>query len=54
VREEKLSTLLSSEICEEEKNWSKYANQETQVKLDLADMLLEELARETAILINQI
>jgi len=46
--------LLSSEINEEECIWNAFDNNEAQVKLDLADMVLEELARETAFLIQQI
>ena len=45
IREEKLSELLSREINEEEENYHDCA---TQVKLDLADMILEDLAIEMA------
>ncbi|CAI2381902.1 unnamed protein product [Moneuplotes crassus] len=45
IREEKLSELLSKEINEEADNYEDCA---TQVKLDLADMILEDLAMEMA------
>lgn len=51
IREEKLSTLLSNEINDEDKNWLQYNDCATQVKLDLADMILEDLAGEIAFLL---
>jgi Domain of unknown function (DUF4378) len=50
VREERLANLLSSEINENEPLWLDYEYEETQVKLDLADMVLQDLLFET---INQ-
>ena len=54
LREEKLSVLLAQEIQEEDKQWNHLEDCETQVKLDIADMILEELAIETANLLNEI
>jgi DNA-nicking Smr family endonuclease len=48
LREEKLSNLLSQEIKQEDKEWLDYNDWSTQVKLDLADMILEDLATEMA------
>ena len=50
IREEKLCTLLSTDINDEDKQWMKYEECLTQVKLDLADMILEDLAGEFAFL----
>ena len=44
--------LLQNEINDEEFLWNDFSNFETQAKLDLADMILDELARETAHLVS--
>lgn len=44
--EELLIKLLWSEIDEENFKWSMIQDQETQVKLDLADMILADLTTE--------
>lgn len=46
LREERLALLLSSEIEENEILWTDYEYEETQAKLDVADMILEFLAEE--------
>lgn len=46
IREEKLAKLLTLEVLEHDKIWTDYEFEETQVKLDLADMVLEQLASE--------
>lgn len=43
LREEKLSLLLSREIQEEDYKWNEFEPSEIQIKLDLADMVLETL-----------
>lgn len=43
LREEKLSLLLSREIQEEDGKWNEFEASEIQIKLDLADMVLETL-----------
>jgi hypothetical protein len=48
VREEKLGVLMMRELEENEKKWIDYEDEDTQVKFDLADMILEELAGELA------
>lgn len=53
IREEKLSTLLASEINNDDSEWLKYDNCSTQVKLDLADMILEDLAGELVMIISE-
>ena len=47
VREERLASMLADEIIEKDELWTNYEFEETQVKLDLADMILELLAEET-------
>lgn len=47
LREEQLSCMLAMEIIAQEASWINYEFEETQVKLDLADMTLEELVEET-------
>mmetsp|Transcript_31496 Transcript_31496/g.30991 ORF Transcript_31496/g.30991 Transcript_31496/m.30991 type:complete len:80 (-) Transcript_31496:2-241(-) len=43
MREERLANLLSCEINETEPLWLDYEYEETQVKLDIADMILQEV-----------
>lgn len=47
VREERLANLLSTEINDSEPLWLDYEYEDTQVKLDIADMVLQELWFET-------
>jgi hypothetical protein len=47
VREERLATLLSAEINDSEPLWLDYEYEDTQVKLDIADMVLQDLCFET-------
>lgn len=47
LREEQLSCMLALEIVAQEPSWINYEFEETQVKLDIADMTLEELVEET-------
>ena len=46
LREEKLSLLLSREIQEEDYKWNEFESSEIQIKLDLTDMVLENLVWE--------
>jgi hypothetical protein len=39
--------MLSIEIISQESSWINYEFEETQVKLDLSDMTLEDLVEET-------
>lgn len=47
VREERLGSMLADETIEKDELWINYEFEETQVKLDLADMILECMAEET-------
>jgi hypothetical protein len=46
IREEKLSRLLTKEIVENDQMWIDYEAEDAQVKIDLADMILEQLMDE--------
>lgn len=48
MREERLALVLAAEIEENEMLWTDYEYEETQTKLDVADMILEFLAEEAA------
>ncbi|CAI2367226.1 unnamed protein product [Moneuplotes crassus] len=54
VREERLTNLLSEEINNAEPLWLDYEYEETQVKLDLADMILQDLCYDTIRELNRI
>ncbi|CAG9331265.1 unnamed protein product [Blepharisma stoltei] len=47
VREERLASMLAEEVLERDEVWVDYEFEETQAKLDLADMILEGLVIET-------
>lgn len=53
LREEKLSLLLSREIQEEDYKWNEFEPSEIQIKLDLADMVLETLVWEVWDILNK-
>jgi hypothetical protein len=48
----KLADLLTFDIAEQEHIWLNYETEETQIKLDLSDMILEELLNEIVRLIK--
>lgn len=54
LREERLALVLAAEIEENEQLWTDYEYEETQSKLDVADMILEFLAEEVAKDLNNI
>ena len=54
LREERLALVLAAEIEENEMLWTDYEYEETQTKLDVADMILEFLAEEAAKDLNRI
>ena len=47
IREKRLAAALANELIENEPNWLNYDFEETQVKIDLADMVTEHLTIET-------
>jgi uncharacterized protein YaaW (UPF0174 family) len=51
-RQSKLASLLHQEILEDEHQWLNYEFEETQIRVDLAEVLLEQLVQETAEFLN--
>ena len=47
IREKKLATLLAREMIENEHKWLNYEFEESQVKIDIGDMILEQLVTES-------
>lgn len=45
-RQERLGLLLTKEVRQREQDWLDYEIEDTQVRFDIADMILEELADE--------
>lgn len=52
LRERKLANLLSSEVAKDEKKWLSYDFEAAQVKIDITDMILEDMIHEICILLN--
>ena len=52
LREERLSLLLTQNISDDEKKWIEYEEEETQVKIEMADQVFDFLLSEALILIN--
>lgn len=52
VREKKLATLLATEVIENEPKWLSYDFEEAQVRIDLGDMILEQLVTEAITIMN--
>mmetsp|Transcript_24437 Transcript_24437/g.21692 ORF Transcript_24437/g.21692 Transcript_24437/m.21692 type:complete len:123 (+) Transcript_24437:17-385(+) len=52
IREKKLATLLATEVIEDEPNWLNYDFEEAQVRIDLGDMILEQLVSEGIAVMN--
>jgi hypothetical protein len=53
IREKKLATLLAREMIENEPKWLNYEFEEAQVKIDIGDMILEQLVTETINILHQ-
>lgn len=53
IREKKLATLLAREMIENEPRWLNYEFEEAQVKIDIGDMILEQLVTETITILNE-
>ncbi|CAI2383021.1 unnamed protein product [Moneuplotes crassus] len=54
VREKRLASLLTNDILEGDYKWINYDFEESQVKIDLSEMILEHLVSETAEVLNNI
>lgn len=48
LRETRLGLLMMKDLDENEMKWVDYEDEDTQVKFDLADMVLDVLASEVA------
>ena len=46
VREKKLIAMLSYNVIEEERTWLRYDMEETEVCLDISDMIIDQLVEE--------
>ena len=54
VWERWLATLLSQEVATDEQKWLNYFFEESQVKIDITDMILEDLIHEICIIVNSV
>ena len=54
VREKRLAGLLASDVVDNETQWLNYEYEETQVKIDVSDMVLEHLIGEAIDLMDRI
>ena len=52
IREKKLATLLATEVIEDESTWLSYDFEGAQVRIDLGDMILEQLVSEAIAVMN--
>ena len=53
IREKKLVQLLAREMIDTEPKWLNYEFEQAQVKIDIGDMILEQLVNETISILNQ-
>jgi len=54
IWEKKLATLLATEVIEKEGSWTNYDFEEAQVRIDLADMIIDSLVSECASVVTSI
>ena len=54
AREERLGLLMMKELEEGEQKWIDYEDEDTQVKFDLADMVLDQMAEELVAIVMAI
>ena len=54
VREKRLAWLLASDVIENEYKWINYDFEESQVKIDIGDMIMEQIVTETKNLWSEI
>ena len=54
IREKWLATLLSKDVANGENKWLNYFFEESQVKIDITDMILEDMIHEICILLNTV
>ena len=51
-REKVLSKILAQDLLNSEKQWLDYEHEETQVKLDIGDLILESLIDDLVDILN--
>lgn len=54
IREKRLSNLLTKEVTQDESKWLNYFFENSQVKIDITDMILEDLIHEICIVVNSV
>ena len=54
LEKNRLATLLSDEVYETENKWLNYNFEEAQVKIDITDMILEDMIEEICIVLNSV
>ncbi len=54
IREERLARILISEAEENEPLWTDYEYEETQTKIDIADIILEQMCGEMVNIMSEI
>lgn len=54
IWEKRLACLLSNEVINTEQKWFHYFFEESQVKIDITDMILEDMIHEICIITNSI
>ena len=52
MRQAKLATQLQQEILEDEHYWLNYEFEETQIRIDLGELLFDQLLTETVEFLN--
>lgn len=53
IREERLRVMLSQNVNDDESGWTSYEDEETQVKIDISDLVLDIVVDETVEIIKQ-
>ena len=53
-RERRIAQQLSTEVHEDENKWLRYTFETSQVKIDVTDMILEDLIHEICLIVNNI
>ena len=54
LEKNRLASLLSTEVWENENKWLVYDFEEAQVKIDITDMILEDMIEEIWIMMNDV
>jgi len=52
IREKRLAAILSKEVAKDESKWLDYFFEQSQVKIDITDMILEDMIHEICIIVD--